>query len=67
MTLPYGSRLCDGIQSAVNPGRPCTVCVACLRRTSTPVHVWQKYLQPPPAKHDGTAWRCEQQILGSPA
>jgi len=62
MTMPYGSALCDGVKSAASPARPCHICVACDRRLTAPQHVWQKFLTPPPAKHDGKVWSCEKRI-----
>jgi hypothetical protein len=62
MTLPYGTHLCDGVPSAVNPKRPCIVCMDCQRRLASPDHAWQKYLTPPPAKHDGSVWVCSKRV-----
>lgn len=60
--LPYGSALCDGKASAVTPSRPCHVCIDCLRRLTVPQHVWQKFINPPPAVHDGKVWTCEKRV-----
>lgn len=62
MTLPAGSVLCDGAKSAINPAKPMHLCVACERRLTVPTHVWQKFLNPVPAKHDGTVWECTKRI-----
>ena len=65
--LRYGATLCDGVKSAVNPARPCIVCVECERRLTQPAHVWQKYLNPPPAVHDGERWSCDKRVSLVPA
>lgn len=62
MTLPAGSVLCDGAKSAVNPARPMRLCVGCARRLTQPAHVWQKFLNPVPARHDGAKWNCEKRV-----
>lgn len=62
MTLPYGSVLCDGVASKVNPGRPMHLCMDCDRRLTKPTHTWQKYLNPAPALHDGKAWACSKRV-----
>ena len=61
--MPVGSVLCDGVKSAVNPGRPMHLCVDCDRRLTIPQHVWQRYMNPIPAKHDGKAWSCEKRVV----
>ncbi len=58
--------LCLGVRSRVNLARPCRVCVDCTRRTYGQVD-GRQYLKPPPAKHDGKVWACEQQLLKAKA
>lgn len=60
--LRYGATLCSGARSAINPSRPAALCMQCERRTTTPQHVWQKFLEPPPARHDGARWACEMRV-----
>ena len=62
MTLAYGATLCDGAKSAVTPSRPAAPCVACERRLTVPQHPWQKFMNPPPAKHDGVRWECGKRV-----
>jgi hypothetical protein len=63
MTLPYGEPRCIGAKSIVNPSRPASVCLLCLRRTLPADHAWQKWLEPAPAKHDGAKWTCEMRAM----
>ena len=60
--LPYGSRLCLGVRFAVRPATPIVICRDCLRRLTTPVHAWQKYLEPAPARQEQGVWVCEKRI-----
>ena len=62
MSLPYGSALCDGVPWPVNPAKSVVICRDCLRRLTVPDHPWQKFLNPPPAKHDGKTWACTKRI-----
>jgi hypothetical protein len=60
--LAYGARLCLGVLWPVSPSKPIVICRDCLRRLTTPVHAWQKWLEPAPAKHEHGVWVCEKRI-----